>query len=139
MPVAPVAFDDAGELFNQSRAVIADEGDDIGSFHDFRSTFAGSDRILARNSLYQKEHSLNMAHFVAVPPQRLPADVLQALLEDFASRDGTDYGEREFTLDEKVERLQHQLRAGDLQILYDLDSEQWDLVLRAQAELLLDS
>jgi uncharacterized protein len=80
-----------------------------------------------------------MAHFVAVPPSRLPADVLQALLEDFASRDGTDYGEREFTLVEKVERLQRQLRAGDLQILYDLDSEQWDLVLRAQAELLLDS
>ena len=80
-----------------------------------------------------------MAQFVAVPLQRLQADVLQALLEDFASRDGTDYGEREFTLDEKVERLQRQLRAGELQILYDVDSEQWDLVPRAQAELLLNS
>jgi uncharacterized protein len=80
-----------------------------------------------------------MAHFVAVPPQRLQADVLQALLEDFASRDGTDYGEREFTLDEKVERLQRQLRAGELHILFDADSEQWDLLPRAQAELLLDS
>lgn len=80
-----------------------------------------------------------MAQFVAVPLQRLQADILQALLEDFASRDGTDYGEREFTLEEKVERLQRQLRAGELQILYDGDSEQWDLVPRAQAELLLNS
>jgi uncharacterized protein len=80
-----------------------------------------------------------MAHFVAVPPQRLQADVLQALLEDFASRDGTDYGEREFTLKEKVERLQRQLRAGELHILHDIDSEQWDLVPSAQAELLLNS
>jgi len=80
-----------------------------------------------------------MAQFVAVPPQRLQAEVLQALLEDYASRDGTDYGERESTLQEKVERLQHQLRGGELQILHDIDSEQWDLVPSAEAELLLNS
>lgn len=80
-----------------------------------------------------------MAQFVTVPPQRLRTDVLQALLEEFATRDGTDYGEREFTLEQKVQRLQTQIAAGDLLILYDADSEQWDLVPRAQAELLLNS
>jgi uncharacterized protein len=80
-----------------------------------------------------------MAQFVAVPPLRLQVEVLRALLEDYATRDGTDYGEREFTLEEKVERLQCQLRVGDLLILYDVDSEQWDLVPRTQAELLLNS
>ena len=80
-----------------------------------------------------------MSEFVAVPLQRLQEEVLQALLEDFASRDGTDYGEREFTLEQKVEALRAQLRGGDLQILYDADSEQWDLVSREQAALLLDN
>ena len=80
-----------------------------------------------------------MAQFVMVPQQRLQADVLQSLLEDFCSRDGTDYGERELTQEEKVGRLQRQLDDGDLQILYDLDSEQWDLVPSDQAELLLNS
>ena len=80
-----------------------------------------------------------MAQFVLVPFQRLKIDVLQALLEDYATRDGTDYGERELTTQEKVDRLQCQLGAGDLQILYDADSEQWDLVPQAQAELLLNS
>ena len=80
-----------------------------------------------------------MAQFVAVPLKRLQDEVLQALLEEFATRDGTDYGERELDLEEKVERLQYQLRAGDLHVLYDLDCEQWDLVPRAQAELLLNS
>jgi len=80
-----------------------------------------------------------MAQFVEVPPGRLQADVLRALLEDYATRDGTDYGEREATLDEKVARLQQQLRAGTLLLLYDVDSEQWDLVAREQAELLLNS
>ncbi|MEZ5501920.1 MAG: YheU family protein [Halioglobus sp.] len=80
-----------------------------------------------------------MAQFVAVPPARLDPAVLHALLEDYASRDGTDYGARELTLDEKVQRLQRQLDAGELHILYDADSEQWDLVNQAQAALLLDS
>ena len=80
-----------------------------------------------------------MAEFVMVPPQRLQADVLQALLEEFASRDGTDYGERERSLAEKVEQLRSQLLSADLQLLYDADSEAWDLLPRAQAELLLNS
>ncbi len=80
-----------------------------------------------------------MAEFVMVPPERLSADVLQALLEEFASRDGTDYGERERTLEEKFEQLRSQLDTGDLQLLYDVDSEQWDLLPRQQAELLLNS
>ena len=80
-----------------------------------------------------------MAQFVRVPPERLQGDVLQALLEEFASRDGTDYGERELTLEQKVGRLLRQFHTGDLQILYDADSEQWDIVPRAQAEQLLNS
>jgi len=80
-----------------------------------------------------------MAEFVLVPVERLQADILQALLEEYASRDGTDYGVRECTLEEKVAQLLRQLRAGELQILYDVDSEQWDLLSRARAELFLNS
>jgi uncharacterized protein YheU (UPF0270 family) len=54
-----------------------------------------------------------MANFVAVPLDRLPSDVLVALLEEFASRDGTDYGERECSLEQKVGELRTQLAAGD--------------------------
>ena len=80
-----------------------------------------------------------MAEFVLVPAQRLQGDVLQALLEEYASREGTDYGERECTLEEKVAQLLRQLRTDELQILYDVDSEQWDLLPRAQAEQLLNN
>ena len=80
-----------------------------------------------------------MAEFVAVPLRRLQGDVLQALLEDFASRDGTDYGEREYTLEQKATALRTQLEKGELQILYDADSEQWDLVPAEQAATLLNT
>jgi len=80
-----------------------------------------------------------MARFVLVPPARLEDDVLRGLLEAYIGRDGTDYGERELTQEEKVGRLRRQLNDGELRILFDLDSEQWDLVPTVQAEELLDN
>ena len=80
-----------------------------------------------------------MAQIIEIPHRRLPGDVLRALLEDYASRDGTDYGEVERTLAEKVAELQAQVVRGDLLVLYDADSEQWDLVYRADAGMFMDS
>ena len=80
-----------------------------------------------------------MANFLEIPPQRLEPETLQGLLEEFASRDGTDYGLVEKTLDEKVARLSAQLAAGTLCLLYDADSEHWDLLSREQADELLYS
>ncbi len=68
---------------------------------------------------------------------RLERYVLQALLEEFASRDGTDYGMREYTLDQKISQLRRQLEASELLILYDADSEEWDLVNAETARCLL--
>ena len=69
-----------------------------------------------------------MTHYLDIPFQRLDADVLRALLEEYASRDGTDYGARERSLEEKVGDLARQLAAGELRILYETATEQWDLL-----------
>jgi uncharacterized protein YheU (UPF0270 family) len=79
-----------------------------------------------------------VAQFVEIPPARLQPDVLQALLEEFATRDGTDYGERETSLVQKVESLARQLTQGDIKLLYDADSEYWDLVAQDEATRLLN-
>ena len=78
-----------------------------------------------------------MAQFVAVPIERLEASVLSALLEEYASRDGTDYGVVELSLHEKVADLRLQLRDGSLVLLYDSVGEQWDLLPRERARDLL--
>ena len=78
-----------------------------------------------------------MAQFVEVPPSRLDEQILQSLLEEFASRDGTDYGAQEHTLEQKVDQLRRQLTSCELLILYDADSAQWDLVERESAATLL--
>lgn len=78
-----------------------------------------------------------MADLLEIPPARLSPDVLNALLEEFASRDGTDYGAVELSLAAKVQQLRRQLDAGHLALLYDGDSEAWDLLPKDSAQLLL--
>jgi len=75
---------------------------------------------------------------VEIPVQRLPAETLQALLEEFASRDGTDYGIQETALPRRVEQLRAQLVSGNLQLLFDSDNEQWDLLPKEQAIEILE-
>ena len=78
-----------------------------------------------------------MAQFVRVPPGQLSPEALEGLLEEFASRDGTDYGDREVSLEEKRETLARLLKCGDLVIVFDLDSEHWDLVEADSAAAML--
>ena len=39
-----------------------------------------------------------------IPPSKLPPATLNAIIEEFISREGTDYGTREYSLAEKVTR-----------------------------------
>jgi len=63
-----------------------------------------------------------------VPHTELASDTLRALIESFVLREGTEYGEREFTLAEKVRRVMQQLERGEAQIIFDPTSESVDIV-----------
>lgn len=56
---------------------------------------------------------------VEVPYHELSADLLHAVVESFVLREGTDYGEKEFSLDEKVAGVIRQLRKGEAKIVFD--------------------
>jgi len=53
-----------------------------------------------------------------VPWQQIPADTLTRLLEEYASRDGTDYGEFEVSLADKVAQLLLQLQQKRIVVVY---------------------
>lgn len=72
-----------------------------------------------------------------MPPERVPEASLKALLEEFASRDGTDYGARETPLSARVNRLRDGLRRGSLALFFDADSQTWDVLSADNARLLL--
>ena len=80
-----------------------------------------------------------MAEFLQIPPEKLEDATLSAVLQDYVNREGTDYGMHELSLQDKVRRLRRQLDSGELKLLYDMESEEWDLLPAADAERLLDN
>jgi uncharacterized protein len=65
---------------------------------------------------------------VAVPHGELSADALIGVIKAFVLREGTDYGEYEFTLEQKMAHVRAQLENGDAQIVFDPDSDSVDIV-----------
>jgi uncharacterized protein YheU (UPF0270 family) len=67
---------------------------------------------------------------VEVPYGELPADLLNAVIESFVLREGTDYGEKELSLEDKVARVIRQLKRGEAKILFDPESESVTIAVR---------
>jgi hypothetical protein len=53
-----------------------------------------------------------------IPWQQLNEETLQAILEEFVLREGTDYGETELPLEQKIDSLKQQLIAQEVVIVY---------------------
>ncbi|MFT5721609.1 MAG: hypothetical protein ACI9W6_001925 [Motiliproteus sp.] len=54
-----------------------------------------------------------------IPYQQLSTEALQGLLEEFVCREGTDYGDQNYTLQDKIEQVRQQLQRGKVVICYD--------------------
>jgi uncharacterized protein YheU (UPF0270 family) len=67
---------------------------------------------------------------IEVPYGELSAELLNAVIESFVLREGTDYGEKEFSLEDKVARVIRQLKKGEARILFDPESESVTIVVR---------
>ncbi len=67
---------------------------------------------------------------IEVPYGDLPLDLLQSVIESFVLREGTDYGEKEFSLEDKVARVVSQLKKGEARIMFDPESESVTIALR---------
>lgn len=73
-----------------------------------------------------------MENPVEVPYQQLSEDALQSLLEDVATRDGTDYGEQEVPLETKVAQLKRQIQQGHAVIVFDPETESCNVISREE-------
>jgi len=67
---------------------------------------------------------------VEIPHGELDRNTLRRLVEEYVTRDGTDYGSRERTLEEKVEDVLRQLHRGEVRVVFDPDTETTNLVPR---------
>lgn len=67
-----------------------------------------------------------------IPYQQLSADTLQGLVEAFVLREGTEYGEQDISLNDKVAQVKNQLQADQLVILYSELHESVDIITKQQ-------
>jgi uncharacterized protein len=63
-----------------------------------------------------------------IPFRELSPEALHGLIEEFVTRDGTDYGESEIPLDTKVQQVLNQLHSGKAVIVFDQKTETCNIV-----------
>lgn len=66
--------------------------------------------------------------FLVIDARSLSAEALRGLVEEFVSRDGTDYGYLEKTLEQKVSAVMRQLEVGEVRVVFDREETRANLV-----------
>ena len=56
-----------------------------------------------------------------IPWEELSADALMGIIEEFVTREGTEYGSSDVSLDKKCQQVKSQIIAGEVMITFDDD------------------
>ena len=70
----------------------------------------------------------SLANSLIIPFQDLSSEALRGVLEEFVTREGTDYGEAEIGLETKIKQVLNQLHAGKAVIVFDQKTETCNIV-----------
>ncbi len=73
-----------------------------------------------------------MTEVLQIPPNQMSPGALQGMIEEFVTRDGTDYGDRETELAKKVAQVSAQLQSGQAGIFFYPDSETFQILPKDQ-------
>jgi uncharacterized protein YheU (UPF0270 family) len=68
--------------------------------------------------------------FVEIPANSLSQEALHGVVEEFVTREGTDYGHGDHSLEQKMQAVFRQLERGDVAIVFDPESETCNIVTR---------
>jgi uncharacterized protein YheU (UPF0270 family) len=62
-----------------------------------------------------------------VPWKDISPDALESLISEFILREGTDYGETEFSHQDKINQIKQQLKIGEVVVFYSELHESVDI------------
>jgi len=62
-----------------------------------------------------------------IPWRELRPETLRAVIEEFVSRNGTDYGHEEIAFDSKIEEVYRLLQNGQVGVVFDTETETCDI------------
>lgn len=72
-----------------------------------------------------------------IPWERLSEGALRGVIEEFVTREGTEYGDHDVSLDDKVRDVQRQLEKREAVVLFDVKTEAVNLVRAREVRHLL--
>ena len=64
-----------------------------------------------------------------IPVNKLSSEALQGVIEEYISRDGTDYGDIEVSLATKFRQVKHKLDNGSAVLVFDDETETTNIFL----------
>ena len=64
-----------------------------------------------------------------IPVNRLSPEALRGVIEEFVSRDGTDYGEIEVSRETKFRQVKYKLETGSAVLIFDDETETTNIFL----------
>jgi uncharacterized protein YheU (UPF0270 family) len=67
---------------------------------------------------------------IPIPITSLSEDVLLGIIKEYVLREGTDYGRREYSLEEKTASVRYQLERQEAEIIFDPETETCNIVKR---------
>lgn len=77
-----------------------------------------------------REAIMNPGSFeMEIPPSHLQNTTLRNIVIEFILREGTDYGLREWSIDEKVDQVINQINQKKAVIVFDLTSDSFSIKL----------
>jgi uncharacterized protein YheU (UPF0270 family) len=65
---------------------------------------------------------------ITIPINSVSPDTLQAMITHFVLREGSDYGENEYTLTDKIAQVLAQLEAGTAILTFDNQTESINII-----------
>lgn len=71
-----------------------------------------------------------------IPYEQISSEALQGLIEEFITREGTDYGYEEIPLATKVEQIMLLLKRREVVVVFNTAFESVSILSRRDAELL---
>ena len=72
---------------------------------------------------------------VELDPDQLSPGALRGLVEEYVTREGTDYGEGNWSLEDKVSQVFRQLERGEARIVFDPELESASIVTAPELAL----
>ena len=71
-----------------------------------------------------------------IPHQHLDKNTLYNLIESYVLREGTDYGEQEFSIESKVAQVNQQLKTGEAMVFFSELHESVTIISKSEFKAL---